>query len=82
MKAQAILTKGMLAFLSLLVFTKAAETRGNKVLLRNVQSLTLKKGLQTSHRRVSATPQLKCIGGSGKPFYEVDVSYLPRFVYK
>jgi hypothetical protein len=76
MKAQAILTKGMLALLSLLAFTEAAETRGNKVLLRNVQTLTLKKGLKTSHRRVSALPQLNCIGGSGKPFYEIDVSFL------
>ncbi|KAF2750110.1 DUF1183-domain-containing protein [Sporormia fimetaria CBS 119925] len=46
---------------------------GNKVKLSNVQSLTLRKGMQTSHRRVSAIPQLKCIGGSAKGLYEIDV---------
>ncbi|KAF2181678.1 DUF1183-domain-containing protein [Zopfia rhizophila CBS 207.26] len=46
---------------------------GNKIKLSNVQSLTLRKGLKTSHRRVSAIPQLKCIGGSAKGLYEVDV---------
>lgn len=72
MKIQSILAAAP-ALLSLLAITEAAETRGNKVLLRNVQSLTLKKGAKTSHRRSSAVPQLNCIGGSGKPHYEVDV---------
>jgi hypothetical protein len=31
---------------------------GSKVKLSNVQSLTLRKDLQTSHRRVSAIPQV------------------------
>lgn len=75
MKAQSILIKGILALLSLFALIEAAETRGHKVFLRNVQSLTLKKGLKTSHRRVAAVPQLNCIGGSGKPHYEVDVSF-------
>ncbi|PVI07592.1 DUF1183-domain-containing protein [Periconia macrospinosa] len=44
-----------------------------KVKLSNVQSLTLRKGLQTSHRRVSSIPQLKCIGGSAKGLYDIDV---------
>lgn len=41
---------------------EAANTRssnGNKVKLSNVQSLTLRKGLETSHRRVSAMPQVQ-----------------------
>lgn len=46
---------------------------GEKIQLSKVQSLTLRAGLQTSHRRVSAIPQLQCIGGSAKGLYEVDV---------
>ncbi|CBY00974.1 similar to transmembrane protein 66 precursor [Plenodomus lingam JN3] len=45
----------------------------SKVKLKNIQSLTLRKGLQTSHRRVDPIPQLKCIGGSGRGLYEIDV---------
>ncbi|QDS70081.1 hypothetical protein FKW77_004798 [Venturia effusa] len=73
MKPRSILIKAVSALLGLLAMTEAADTRQNKVLLKNIQSLTLKKGLQTSHRRVASVPQLKCIGGSGKPYYEVDV---------
>lgn len=75
MKAQSIIVKALSALLVLLAVADAAETRQSKVLLKNIQSLTLKKGLQTSHRRVESVPQLNCIGGSGKPYYEVDVSY-------
>lgn len=32
---------------------------GNKVKLSSVQSLTLRKGLKTSHRRVPAVPQVR-----------------------
>ncbi|KAF1851017.1 DUF1183-domain-containing protein [Cucurbitaria berberidis CBS 394.84] len=46
---------------------------GSKVKLSNVQSLTLRKGQSTSHRRVDAMPQLTCIGGSARGLYEVDV---------
>ncbi|CAI6333426.1 unnamed protein product [Periconia digitata] len=42
-----------------------------KVKLSNVQSLTLRKDLKTSHRRVSPLPQ--CIGGSAKGLYDIDV---------
>ncbi|KAE9968359.1 hypothetical protein EG328_007631 [Venturia inaequalis] len=73
MKAHSFFIKAVSALLGLLAVTAAAETRQSKVLLKNIQSLTLKKGLQTSHRRVEPVPQLKCIGGSGKPHYEVDV---------
>ncbi|KAF1966462.1 DUF1183-domain-containing protein [Bimuria novae-zelandiae CBS 107.79] len=47
--------------------------RSDKVKLSKIQSLTLRKGLDTSHRRVSALPQLKCIGGSARGLYEIDV---------
>ncbi|KAF2790814.1 DUF1183-domain-containing protein [Melanomma pulvis-pyrius CBS 109.77] len=46
---------------------------GNKIKLSNVQSLTLRSGLKTSHRRVPAMPQLSCVGGSARGLYEVDV---------
>lgn len=51
----------------------ALALRSDKVKLSKIQSLTLRKGLQTSHRRVSAVPQLKCVGGSARGHYEVDV---------
>jgi len=41
--------------------------------LKNVQTLTLHKDKKTTHRRVSAIPQLKCIGGSGCRYHQVDV---------
>ncbi|KAF2199277.1 DUF1183-domain-containing protein [Delitschia confertaspora ATCC 74209] len=44
-----------------------------KVKLSQVQSLTLRKDKMTSHRRVSAIPQLKCISGSGCPHYQIDI---------
>jgi len=43
------------------------------VLLEDVKTLTLQKGQRTQARRVSAVPQLKCIGGSAKCAYEPDV---------
>lgn len=50
----------------------SAPNAKNAILLSNVQSLTLNAGKKTSHRRVSAVPQLKCVGGNGKGRYEVD----------
>lgn len=43
------------------------------VLLSSVKALTLRKDLKTSHNRVSAVPQLKCVGGTAKGLYEIDV---------
>ncbi|CAF1435819.1 unnamed protein product [Adineta ricciae] len=43
------------------------------VLLQNVQTLTLYKGQRTQARRVSAVPQLKCVGGSARGAFEPDV---------
>lgn len=34
------------------------KSEGEKILLSKVQSLTLRHGLKTSHRRVSAVPQV------------------------
>jgi hypothetical protein len=51
----------LLSFLypALLAASGAEALRsGSKVKLSNVQSLTLRKDLQTSHRRVSAIPQV------------------------
>jgi len=52
---------------------EGARKPANSVLLSNVQSLTLRKDLKTSHRRVPAIPQLKCVGGNAKGLYNVDV---------
>jgi hypothetical protein len=52
----------LLSFLypALLAVSGADALRsGSKVKLSNVQSLTLRKDLQTSHRRVSALPQVR-----------------------
>ncbi|MCJ1448295.1 MAG: hypothetical protein MMC23_008810 [Stictis urceolatum] len=51
----------------------ASAKKHEKILLSKVQSLTLRKGLKTTHRRVSAVPQLKCIGGGACSYYEIDV---------
>ncbi|KAF2868314.1 hypothetical protein BDV95DRAFT_500657 [Massariosphaeria phaeospora] len=53
--------------------TGAEALRSDKIKLSNVKTLTLRQGKETSHRRVSAVPQLKCIGGPAKGLYEVDV---------
>jgi hypothetical protein len=39
--------------------TSASALRSDKVKLSNVQSLTFRKGMQTSYRRVSAIPQVR-----------------------
>ncbi|KAL8997471.1 MAG: hypothetical protein Q9169_003251 [Polycauliona sp. 2 TL-2023] len=66
----------LLLFYSVLI-TNAVQalrkTEGQKVLLSTVQSLTLRHDLKTSHRRVAAVPQLKCIGGNAKDYYNVDI---------
>jgi len=62
-----------LAALAIVCSVEGARKPSNSVLLSNVQTLTLRKDLKTSHRRVSAIPQLKCVGGNAKGLYEVDV---------
>lgn len=42
----------------------AFGSNSDKILLRDIQTLTLKNGMMTNARRSSAVPQLKCIGGT------------------
>jgi len=65
----------LLSFLypALLAASGAGALRSDKVKLSNIQSLTLRKGLQTSARRVDPIPQLKCVGGSARGLYEPEV---------
>ncbi|KAF3022406.1 hypothetical protein E8E14_004945 [Neopestalotiopsis sp. 37M] len=59
----ASLLTSYLAILSLLAATPAlaATKPKNAILLSEVQSLTLRGGAKTAHRRVAAAPQLKCV---------------------
>ncbi|KAI5365021.1 Putative store-operated calcium entry-associated regulatory factor [Septoria linicola] len=59
------------------IYTSSALGRSwskNKdaVLLSTVKALTLRDGATTTHRRVSALPQLTCVGGNAKGLYTVD----------
>ncbi|OBT62111.1 hypothetical protein VE03_09008 [Pseudogymnoascus sp. 23342-1-I1] len=63
----------LLALLTLTPPTTAARKSGNSVLLSQVKSLTLRANAPTAHRRVSAIPQLKCVGGNGCRHHKVDV---------
>lgn len=63
-----------LTYLSLLPTpTSAARKPPNAILLSKVKTLTLHGDQKTTARRSSAVPQLKCVGGSGKGYYDVDV---------
>ncbi|KAL6713061.1 hypothetical protein ACLMJK_009182 [Lecanora helva] len=62
-----------LPFALLLTTSSLARKSPESVLLSNVKSLTLRKDLTTSHNRVAAAPQLKCVGGTAKGVYEIDV---------
>ena len=61
--------------LALLLFAHSCTSRisPEKVPLSSVKALTLRKDLLTTHRRVSAIPQLRCVGGDAKGFYDIDV---------
>ena len=48
-----------LLYVALLSACGAQALRSDKVKLSNIQSLTLRKGLDTSHRRVDAMPQVR-----------------------
>lgn len=54
-------------------FGSTRSSDKNKVQLSNVKTLTLRNNALTSARRVSAIPQVKCIGGNAKSLYDVDV---------
>lgn len=73
MQFLAFLYPALLAALALTDPASALRKPSNSVLLSNVKTLTLRKDAKTSHRRVSAIPQLKCVGGNGRGKYEVDV---------
>lgn len=51
----------LLSLLSLLALTAQASKPRDAILLSKVESLTLRANAQTTHRRVSALPQLKCV---------------------
>ncbi|OCK85480.1 DUF1183-domain-containing protein [Lepidopterella palustris CBS 459.81] len=63
----------LLASSTLVGSASAARKPANSVLLSNVQTLTLRKDAKTSHRRVSAIPQLKCTGGNARGLYEIEI---------
>ncbi|GJJ71156.1 hypothetical protein EMPS_03506 [Entomortierella parvispora] len=62
----------VLAFLSLSL-AGLVNAAHQKVLLRDVQTLTLHKGRMTTGRRSSPVPQLNCVGGNACGDYEPDV---------
>ncbi|TEY60186.1 hypothetical protein BOTCAL_0184g00070 [Botryotinia calthae] len=68
----AFLYPALLTILTFTPLTAAASTPKNAILLSKVKSLTLRDNAQTSHRRVSAVPQLSC-SGPGCRHYKVDV---------
>jgi hypothetical protein len=45
----------------------------HSVLLGDVKILTLYKGQYTQARRVAPIPQIKCVAGSAKCIYELDI---------
>ena len=56
-----------------------------KVLLRDVQVLTLKSGQMTTGRRSSPVPQLKCVGGSAQGQFNpqaVQVNLVKNTIFK
>ena len=59
--------------LACLTVAKSYTKTKDAVLLSKVRSLTLQNHKQTTARRVTAIPQLACVGGNAKKLYEVDV---------
>ena len=70
-----LLPQLLLAFLSLTgaLALKPQKKPADAVLLSDIQTLTLYANRQTSARRVSSIPQLKCIGGSARNLYDIDI---------
>ena len=58
MHYQSFLYPALLASSALVGIVEGVRKPANSVLLSNVQSLTLRKDLKTSHRRVPAIPQV------------------------
>ncbi|TQS33322.1 hypothetical protein Golomagni_06339, partial [Golovinomyces magnicellulatus] len=65
----------LLLFLSFPLLSIAASRPKNAILLSQVQTLTLRgNGAKTTHRRVSALPQLKCVSSKALcDLYPIDV---------
>ncbi|KAF9081372.1 hypothetical protein BGX23_000964 [Mortierella sp. AD031] len=74
-----VLPPVMLAMACLLATTPSTVSAfGNsnnhkKVLLRDVQTLTLHQGRMTTGRRTSPVPQIKCVGGNACGDFEPEV---------
>ncbi|KAG8532101.1 uncharacterized protein KY384_003738 [Bacidia gigantensis] len=69
-----ILPTGLLYIaLSLFTLASAARRQPERVLLSSIKTLTLRQGLKAAHNRVSPVSQLKCLGGTAKDLYEIDV---------
>ncbi|KAF9377509.1 hypothetical protein CPB97_010122 [Podila verticillata] len=62
-----------LALLSWISSVSAFGSSNQKVLLQDVQTLTLHRGRMTTGRRTSPVPQLNCIGGNACGDFEPDV---------
>ena len=60
-------------FLLHLHLSLTTAAKHEKVRLSDVRSLTLRGDRKTTHRRVSAIPQLRCVGGNARGLYDVDV---------
>ncbi|KAI9891332.1 MAG: hypothetical protein M1814_002845 [Vezdaea aestivalis] len=74
MRSFELLYPGFLLWAFLVTKGHAASKKArDAVLLTDVNALTLYGGRKTTHRRVSALPQLKCVGGDAKGIYEIDV---------
>lgn len=54
-------------------WAKSFSRSKDAIKLSSVRTLTLRDGKLTSHRRVSAIPQLQLVGGNAKGLYNVDV---------
>lgn len=72
MHAKAVLFSLLLSLIATAT-AKSYSKDKDAVLLSHVKTLTLLADKQTSHRRVSAIPQLTCVGGNAKGLYDVDV---------
>ena len=62
----------VLTFTTTTIPTSAGKSP-QSILLSDIKALTLRKDLKTSHNRVPAVPQLKCVGGTAQRLYEIDV---------
>jgi len=67
------LIPGLLLALVPLIDAARSSKADSAILLSKVRTLTLYGDKQTTHRRVSAIPQLACVGGNGCKHHEVDL---------